>query len=138
MAHNKTLAKLRGISEEDTQKIDEIHEQINELMNRASLGVFNYSVYNAIEQLEFWLQKLWKFEVNPTYHTYKHAYAFKVQWCGRRFRCVNTGEEFVIPFEVKERDYFAWGDVAVDVGRLNGYHRIIGKVEEIVAEKVEL
>jgi len=138
MAHNKTLAKLRGISEEDTQKIDEIHEQLEKLVSRATNGAFNTSVYNAIEQKEFELQALWGFPQDANYHSWKDAYAFKAQWCGRRYRCIDTGEEFVIPFEVRERDYFVVGNGAIDCGRLNGYHRIIGNVQEVKVPVVEL
>lgn len=47
------------------------------------------------------------------------------------FRCSSTGVELAIPFDVKERDYYQIGEAALDVGRLDGYYRIIGNLEEI-------
>ena len=138
MTANRTLARMRGIPDEDVQEIDKIHEQLDKLMSRAGIGVFNTSVYNAIEQLEEKLQVLWRFGIDPSMHTWKRAYEFKCQWCSRRFQCVETGEEFTIPFEVKERDYFSFGKAAIDVGRLNGYHRMIGNVQEITTQVVQL
>lgn len=121
--HNKTLADKQGLTEETRAAIDEIHGQIDFLMGRSSLGVFHQAVYDKIEELEFQLQDLWGFSQDEAYHTHKHRYAFKAQWCGTQWECLTTGEKFVIPETVEERDFYSWGEAYVDVGRYGCYSR---------------
>lgn len=56
---------------------------------------------------------------------------FKAKWASRRFRCKTTGEEFVIPDDVQECDFYSFGECYIDVGRLNAYCRFSGHIEEI-------
>lgn len=48
---------------------------------------------------------------------------FRREWAGRVFMCPKTGEQFIIPQEVREGDYFTIGECFLDVGRLHAYHR---------------
>ena len=48
------------------------------------------------------------------------------EWAGRIFKCTKTGEVFVIPDDVRARDFFSFGESFVDVGdgwyaRFGGY-----------------
>lgn len=56
---------------------------------------------------------------------------FKKQWSGRVFMCPKTGEQFVIPTDVRECDYFNIGECFLDVGRLNAYNRCSPQLVEI-------
>lgn len=56
---------------------------------------------------------------------------FRDQWAGRKFKCLESGEEFVIPDDVRECDFFTIGQGFVDVGRLGAYCRFGGKIVEI-------
>ena len=56
---------------------------------------------------------------------------FKKQWSGRVFMCPKTGEQFVIPTDVRECDYFNIGECFLDVGRLNAYNRSSPQLVEI-------
>lgn len=52
----------------------EIRDQIRKLMERSGLGVFNQSVYDKIEELEFDLQEVLGFKQGGTRHQYKNLY----------------------------------------------------------------
>lgn len=129
MTINKTLATQRNLSKETISKIEEIHVQLTKLLSRANLGVFNTSVYNAIEQLEFQAQTLWNFPQDPAFHTWKLLYEFRCQWANRTFKCNKTGVEISIPEDVRERDFISVGEGYVDTGRLNAYARFCGVTE---------
>jgi len=131
MTANTTLAKIRSIDSKSVEKINTVHEKIDELMKSACLG-FNDEVYKEIENLEYALQTLWKFDVDAAYHTHKHLYKFRTQWVGRKFKCLDTGEVFEIPEDVRERDLYTFGNKCfVDVGRLGAYSRFGGKIMEL-------
>lgn len=55
-------------------------------------------------------------------------------WAGRKFRCNITGVEFTIPDDVRECDWFPFGESFVDVGRADFYSRFGGDVQEIKDE----
>ena len=132
MTANPTLVKMRGIDEESVKQINLLHEKLDKLdklMSRASLGVFQLDVYQRIETIEYALQNLWKFDTDPSMHTYKYLYKFRSQWTGRRFQCKTTGEVFTIPEDVKERDCYWFGKAMVDVGRLDAYARFSNVIE---------
>lgn len=133
MVANRRLAKERGLSQEEVDEIDALHEQIDSLIaRRAGLGVFNSSVYNAIEEMEYRLQDLWEFPRDCGYHRYKHEYEFKTQWVGRTFKDKVTGVEKTLELdEIYEGAFIAIGDSAIDLGRLNGYYRMLGALEEV-------
>ena len=137
MTANPTLVKMRGIDEESVRQINLLHEKLDNLMSRASLGVFQLEVFQRIETIEYALQSLWRFDTDPSMHTYKHLYKFRCQWVGRRFQCKATGETFTIPENVKERDFFRVGEGFVDCGVLDGYARF-SNVIEITNQHVQL
>ena len=133
---NKWLAKERELSDEDCQKLDEIHQEISSILeNKAFFGTFDKDIYNHIEDLEYELQRLWGFEQNCAYHRHKHEYEFRCQWVGRKFRCNTTGMVFEIPKDVKERDFLSFGEAYLDVGRLNLYSRFSNCTE--ITEEIE-
>lgn len=129
MVINKDLAKQRNLSDESIAKIEEIHTQLSKLLARAGLGVFNTSVYNAMQQLEFQAQDLWDFPQDPRMHTWCKLYEFRCQWVGRSFKCNETGVEVTLPLEIFEGDFIPVGKGFVDVGRLHCYARFGGVTE---------
>lgn len=131
MAANRTLAKQRGLSDEQIERIDYIHDKIDEFTAAWIKEPFSQSRKDEIHSLEYLLQRAWGFPEDCGYHTYAKVYEFKCQWVGKVFRCNVTGKEFTIPNTVKERDFFPVGEGAVDVGRLHGYYRIVGDVIEV-------
>lgn len=131
---NMRLARERGLGEGGIEAIKATHEVLNEMLSSGQVGSFSHDMYDNIEACEYLLQDLWGFPKDPAFHTWKHRYNFKCQWAGRKFRCTRTGEEFIIPNSVEERDYFSFGDSAIDVGRIGCYCRIIGDVVEITEE----
>lgn len=60
----------------------EIRDQITKLMERSGLGVFNQSVYDKTEELEFELQEVLRFKQDITRHQYKNLYKFKCSLIG--------------------------------------------------------
>lgn len=134
--HNKQLADQMGVPQEHRDRIDDIHNILEELLkpeNRSS------DTYHKIEELEYELQHLWGFPKDPSKHTWKKEYLFRCAWAGATLECVKSGERFTIPENVKERDCFFFGDGAmIDVGRLYSYYRLSGcfVVEDILPEDV--
>ena len=125
--HNKTLADMQGLTQQERNEIDDIHEQLEKLI---SCTPFSQEVYDKIERIEYTLQSLWGFPKDPDKHTWKKVYEFRCQWIDRVFECKKTGERFTIPKDVKERDCFFFGGGAmIDVGRLECYSRFAGCFE---------
>jgi len=56
---------------------------------------------------------------------------FRKIWVGRRFKCNKTGEVLTIPEDVRECQYFAFGECGVDVGRYPFYARWVGDLVEL-------
>lgn len=108
----------------------EIRDQITKLMERSGLGVFNQTVYDKIEELEFELQEFWGDERDASKHSYTKLYKFKCLWVGRKFKCVETAEELIIPDTITYGSFFEFGNCFIDVG--DGYYsRFGGEIEEI-------
>lgn len=132
MAHNRELAKKQGISQEACIAIDEMHKMREQIMARPSM--FFESTEEAVEALHgiaFALQWLWGFPLNKKMHKDVEDFEFQQAWAGKKYKCVKTGEVFTIPADVKECDFFSFGDASVDVGRLGAYHRLSG-CEEVL------
>lgn len=128
MTINRELAEDCGLDESAIQEIESLHEKLETLI--AAWVKEPYSEYRAeeIHSIEDQLQSLWGFSVDRGYHTWANLYEFRCQWVGRKYRCQETGEEFTIPDDVKPRDFFTFGQCAIDVGRLNCYSRRIGRM----------
>jgi len=52
-------------------------------------------------------------------------------WIGKKFQCVETGEVFTIPSNVKSKDFYPFGNCFVDVGdghysRMGGHIKLVG------------
>ena len=108
----------------------EIRDQITKLIERSGLGVFNQSVYDKIEQIEFELQDLGGDDRNELRHRSKNLYKFRCSWVGRKFKCVKTGEVLTIPDTITYGSFFEFGESFIDVG--DGYYsRFGGEIEEI-------
>lgn len=75
MAHNPELADKLGVSERNRELIDQTHEVLESLLFEDT--VFLKSVYDRIENLEYYLQGLWGFDPDPNKHTWKHGYKRK-------------------------------------------------------------
>ncbi len=66
----------------------------------------------------------------------RHTEFDPTEWAGRKYRCMDTGEELTIPHDVRPKQFFAFGECFVDVG--DGYYgRMGGNLEEICAEGEE-
>ena len=120
---NMQLAKARGLSDEEIKQIEHLQRRLELYLEHGCIHGYYESLYYAIEEEEYLLQRLWGFPQDSDYHTWKHRYKFKSQWAGRTFRCNTTGEEFTIPNSVEERDFYSFGEAFVDVGRLDCYSR---------------
>lgn len=133
MTANRALANLRGVSEEVCLLIDGVHDCIQNLMKLTHHnGADEDNVFLAIESVECVLQELWRFPVDKNRHTWKHRYKFKCRWAGTKWKCNTTGVIFTVPDDVRERDFFTFGEALLDVGRREYYCRMSGchKVEE--------
>lgn len=129
---NMRLAKARGLSDEEIEKIEYLHWVLELCLEHGCLHGYDEDKYKAVEQFEYLLQDLWGFPRDSGRHTWKHRYKFKSQWAGRTFQCNTTGKKFTIPNSVEERDFYSFGEAFVDVGRLDYYFRYTNceKVED--------
>lgn len=130
MTASRSLGALRGISEKDLVKIDQIHENIHRLMITGLVSACperDLIIESRLTEADIMLQDLWNFTIDPAYHTYVRLYRFRREWHGRKFRCIRTGEEATIDAtNVKETDCIAVGEGFVDLGRFGAYHRTVG------------
>lgn len=125
MAHNKELVKKQGLSEEDCIAIDELHKMREQIMARPSM--FFESIEETVEALHgiaFALQWLWGFPLNKKMHKDVFDFEFKQLWAGKKYKCTKTGEVFTIPDDVKECDFFSFGEAFVDVRRRGSFCRM--------------
>lgn len=128
MTINRELAEERGLDESAIQEIESLHEKLDTLIAAWIKEPYKELRKEMIHNIEYRLQQLWGFSMDRDYHTYANLYEFRCQWAGKKYRCQETGEEFTIPDDVKERDFFTFGQCAIDVGRLNCYSRRIGRM----------
>ena len=131
MTANRLLSGMRGISEETLEEIERLHEVL-EYAIKIFITKSRYSEefrLSFISDIEYCLQELWGFDKNPEFHTWNRRYLFKKQWVGTTWECVKTGEQFTIPYEVEERDFYQIGEGFIDVGRYGLYSRISGVKE---------
>ena len=135
MAHNKQLADERGISQQDREYIDQLHVLLFKLIDSYTLDVPYEEAEALVKSANKTLSDLWGFEYNPYYDQWTPRLAQKwmhLTWEGKRFRCKDTGEEVLIFGDmIYEGSFIPVGNGAVDLGRVNSYHRIIGNIEEI-------
>ena len=127
MAHNKELAKRQGLSEESCIAIDELHKMRDQIVSRPDM--FFDTTEDAVEALHgisFALQWLWKFPLDKKMHKDVFDFEFKQEWAGKKYKCTKTREIFIIPENVKECDFFSFGEASIDVGRLGTYYRLCG------------
>ena len=133
MSINKTLAEERGISQEDQDKIEELHNLLENLINSAVEEGYpdERKIINLIQEAEYMLQALRNLPCDRKYHTWFKNYLFRSEWVGRKFECKDTGVVFTIPSNVSRGDFFKIGNGFVDVG--DGYYsRKGGNVVEII------
>lgn len=127
MAANRFLANAKGLSEEDIQRIDDIHDHLEWFIEDAVLTDRDEpTTLKEIEKWEFLLQEIWGFPLDSSKHVWNNKYLFKKQWAFTTWECVETGESFTIPYEVEETDFYVIGNGYVDVGRFPGYYRVSG------------
>ena len=125
MAHNKELAKKQGLSEEDRIAIDVLHKMREQIMARPSMFFENTEdAVEALHGIAFALQWIWKFPLDKKMHKDVFDFEFNLMWAGREYKCTKTGEIFTIPDDVKECDFFQFGESFIDVGRRGSYCRM--------------
>lgn len=132
MAINKTLAQARGISQEDQDKIEELHTLVQSLIDAALEEGYpdKEEIVELIHEAEFAMQKLWNLPRDAYCHTRVNEYDFKFNWAGKRYLCRDTGVTKTLPKDIKCGDFFPIGNGFVDVGD-GYYYRIGGNVVEV-------
>ena len=68
---NQELLKQQSISKEDESKIEQLHIKLQDLKDMDLEDIPNIPDYvKTIEEIEFALQRLWKFEENESMHSH--------------------------------------------------------------------
>lgn len=68
MYYNEELADSQGLTDEDRLELDELYLDLNFALDNPE--VFD-SVEEAVRQLEFELQRVWRFTQDPKFHRYQ-------------------------------------------------------------------
>lgn len=142
MSINKALAEERGISQEDQDKIEELHNLLENLISSAVEEGYpdEEKIVKLVHDAEHHLKEIWGFDTDNSYHPWTkkylssvwlEKYLFRNRWAFRKFKCLDTGIEFVIPPSVNFRDLFEIGNGFLDVGE-GYYFRKGGNVVEII------
>lgn len=133
---NMELAKQRGISQDNIEAINSLHELLEKLIQSYTLEVDYQEARDLVRSAEFQLQKLWSFPEDERYHSWVDMLADKhleLQWAGKTFECQSTGERRTLTKnDTHERNFIAIGACNIDMGVAGGYHRVLGNLKEIV------
>lgn len=136
MSANLELAKQRGISQENIEAINNIHDLLERLIENYTLEVDYQEARDLVRSAEFALQRLWAFSEDERYHSWVDMLADKhleIVWAGRTFECQSTGERRTLTkHDTHERNFIAIGSCNIDFGVAGGYHRILGNLKEIL------
>ncbi len=69
---NIKLARKQKLSDETIAEIELTQQELVDLTSTALVDIPSIPAYNKqVEELEFKLQRLWRFELDSTKHTYK-------------------------------------------------------------------
>lgn len=136
MTANLELAKHRGISQENIEAINNLHELLERLISSYTLKVDYQEARDLVRSVEFTLQRLWGFSDDSLYHTwYKklNQRHLELTWIGRTFKDMDSGTQRTIRerHDIRERTIFYVGMGFIDFGVAGGYHRIVGNIVEI-------
>lgn len=131
---NKQLATYRGISQEDQDRIEELHILVENLTEAAISERYPNveEVVELIHQAEEQLQLIWGSDVDRSKHHYADDYEFRAKWAGKTFKCTISGETITIPDDVRQCELFGIGDGFLDVGRHNHYSRMSDNIVEVL------
>jgi len=134
MTANLELAKQRGISEENIEAINALHELLERLISSYTLDVPYQEARDLVRSANLTLSNLWGFTYDERFDQWTPRFEkghMELVWAGRTFRCEDTGT--VRTIEVKDVGVcrlWGCGNGMIDFGR-NGYHRIVGNLKEI-------
>ena len=135
MVANRELAKVRNISQENIEAIDDLHDLLEKLIASYTLEIPYEEARDLVRSANMTLSNLWGFTYDSSYDTWTPRLEdkrFELTFAGRTFECPNTGERHTIKYEdCYECNLTGIGEGAVDIGRAGSYHRIIGNLEEI-------
>ena len=73
MKYNEDLVKKQGLTQEDLAALDEAYEKLKNLFQLAEEQTDSKELAKIsmqVEDIEFELQRIWKFEQNGAMHTY--------------------------------------------------------------------
>ncbi len=73
MEYNQDLIKRQGLTEEDIKQLDVTYEKLKNLFLLAeeqTSSIELAKIAMQVEEVEFELQRIWKFEQNDAMHTY--------------------------------------------------------------------
>ena len=135
MTANLDLVKQRNISVDNVALINELHDLLYKLLDSYTLDIPYDEAETLVKSANKTLSDLWGFDYNPRYDQWTPRLAHKwmsLTWGERIFKCKDTGEEVLIFGDmIYEGSFIAVGNGAIDLGRVNSYHRMVGNIEEI-------
>lgn len=115
MSVNMQLAKERGLSEHEVDLLNQLHTLFDEVSVSGHLYPHDEWV-ETMHKLEYAMQDVWGFENDFVYHSRTELALFRSKWAGTKVQCTKTGEVFIIPEDVKYKQFFKVGEGFIDVG----------------------
>lgn len=133
---NMELAKQRGISQENIEAINSLHELLEKLISSYTLEVAYTEARDLVRSANMTLSSLWGFTYDERFDQWTPRFSqrwMELTWLGRVFECQETGDVQKIELDdVYECNLWPCGNGGIDLGRAGGYHRILGNLKEIV------
>jgi len=137
----RELGKQRNIPESTLLEIDNLHDNLEKLIDNFSKENFDEyeSVKNLVKRTNCTLQELWQFPVDDACDSWTprlQMQHFVETWVGRTFMDLDDNSSRTVKAEDVRPGYlFAIGhNFFIDFGRPGGYHRIVGNIKEITEE----
>ena len=135
MSANMELAKQRGISQENIEAINSLHELLERLISCYTLEVDYQEARDLVRSANKTLSDLWGFTYDERFDQWTLRFEkrhMELVWADRTFRCEDTGTVRTIEAEdVGVCRLWGCGNGCIDFGRPMSYSRIIGNLVEI-------
>ena len=136
MSANLELAKQRGISQENIEAINSLHELLERLISCYTLDADCQEARDLVRSANKTLSDLWGFTYDERFDQWTPRFEkrhMELVWTGRTFRCEDTGT--VRTIEAKDVGVcrlWGCGNGCIDFGRPMAYSRIVGNIVEII------
>lgn len=125
MSANPELVKQRNISEDNVNRINNLHRELEACLNETDEYLKETSrelMYNWFEAIEFTLQRYWGFTEDKAYHTWVHRLTERyreLDYLGAVYKCNKSGEQRIVTKQDLKDNLFIVGNGFLDLAGYN-------------------